>query len=328
LIARFRTDLATAAGAAFDGTMPIALAVSGGGDSMALLALTHVAFPGCAHVATVDHGLRQEAAAEAQLVADWCDDHDIPHITLRPCDPLPPSSVQAGARQIRYAALEHWAVESGISLLATAHHADDQAETFIMRGNRGSGLSGMAAIRRRRTALVGVDGEGTRPVRLTIVRPLLRWRRVTLAALTAAAGITPAADPSNVDDRYDRARLRKALSAADWLDPVAIGRSVDALADAEEALLWSVAHLWEERVVVGEGGVRLDVADLPFELVRRLALAALAQVDPAAPPPRGPALVRFCTALAAGTSAMLGTILAVPNGPIWYFRPAPPRRAH
>jgi tRNA(Ile)-lysidine synthase len=91
----------------------------------------------------------------------------------------------------------------GLDALATAHHADDQAETLLARLNRGSGVAGLAGVRAR-----GIV-PGTR---LPLIRPLLGWRRADLGEVVAAAGLTPVQDPSNSDDRFDRARIRKALS--------------------------------------------------------------------------------------------------------------------
>ena len=189
LAARFRADLEALTGAA---PARLGLAVSGGPDSLALLLLAHAAYPGRVHAATVDHGLRAESAAEAAFVARLCGELGVPHVTLA-ANMTDKVNVQAAARARRYALLGRWAGEVKAGCLLTAHHLDDQAETLVMRLLRGSGLAGLS---------------GVRAVNPPLVRPLLGWRRDELAAVVRAAGVEPVADPSNQDERFDRARLR------------------------------------------------------------------------------------------------------------------------
>src|SRR5690606_19985454 len=138
-------------------------------------------------------------------------------------------NLQARARAARYTAMAGWMKERGLSALATAHHADDQAETLIMRLNRGSGLAGLAGVRQR----TNLPGTG-----LVLLRPLLGWRRAELGELVAAAGLEAALDPSNEDERFDRVRIRKALREANWLDVVAVSASAALLAEAEAVMQW------------------------------------------------------------------------------------------
>jgi tRNA(Ile)-lysidine synthase len=172
------------------------LAVSGGPDSLAMLVLAHLASPGMVEAATVDHGLRPESAGEAAHVAAVCQALGVPHAILSVN--VGPGNVQANARSARYAALGAWAQERGLQSIATAHHADDQAETVLMRLNRASGLGGLAGIRAK------TAGDGGPPV----IRPLLGWRKQELEAVVSAADLFFVRDPSNVDVRFDRARLR------------------------------------------------------------------------------------------------------------------------
>ena len=170
---------------------------------MALLLLAAEALPGQIEAATVDHGLRRESADEARMVAAVCHAMDVPHAILPVA--VSAGNLQSEARTARYAALAGWVHGSGLGALATAHHADDQAETLLMRLNRASGVAGLAGVRAR-----GVVPGTNMP----LVRPLLDWRKQELAAIVSAAGIEAAQDPSNEAERFDRVRVRKALAAA------------------------------------------------------------------------------------------------------------------
>lgn len=315
-VARFRADLARLIDVDDDRVL---VAVSGGGDSVALLLLAHRVLGDRCVAATVDHRLRCGSAAEAAMVAALCAERGIAHATLT--GDLAErvgrtANLSVRARRLRYGLLEQHAVAVGAAWLATAHHGDDQLETLLMRLNRGAGLAGLAGIRRRSGRLI---------------RPLLGWRRADLAAVVADAGIAAVDDPSNVDDRFDRARLRKAIADAAWLDVERIGMSVAALGDAEEALAWATRQALAARGAMAEGSAWIDPCGLPYEIVRRLVHACVEHVDPAADP-TGPGLLRMIDALRGERPAMLGEVLAKSRGDggagvRWHFRRAPPRRA-
>jgi tRNA(Ile)-lysidine synthase len=308
---RFADDLSALCDPAQDRVL---VAVSGGPDSLALLLLTQALLGERCVAATVDHGLRPEAADEAAWVADLCAAQRIDHAILR--GTLPDrtghtANLSARARALRYELLQAHADSVGATHIATAHHADDQVETLIMRLNRGAGVGGLAGVR-------AVTGR--------LIRPLLGWRRAELGAIVAAAGIVAVEDPSNVSDRYDRARLRKQLAAIDWIDATRVAASASALADAEQAIGWMVRQLGTDRVVAEGDSLTLDPRDLPFELVRRLVEQCVRQIDTTAEI-RGPALLRMVKALESGDTAMLGDVAAVALSPAaWRFRKAPPRR--
>lgn len=293
------------------------VAVSGGGDSLALMLLARAALGERCVAATVDHGLRAASAGEAAFVARLAAARGIAHLTLR--GPLPAragrtANLSARARAMRYALLEGERVRVGADAIATAHHADDQLETMVMRLNRGAGIAGLA----------GVRAKGGR-----IVRPLLGWRRAELAAIVAAAGIVPVEDPSNVDDRYDRARLRKVLAGVGAFDAEQWTASARALGDAEDAIGWAVERLMGERCAFGVGVAAMTPHELPFELQRRLVDRCLRHVDPAIDP-RGEALARLAASLRAGRGGTLGAVRATVGErdgmTVWRFVPAPPRR--
>jgi len=308
LIERFAADLA----AVWPGSGPLALAVSGGPDSMALLLLAHAVLPGRIAAATVDHGLRAESADEAAMVAAQCARLAVPHATLAVT--LKPGNVQAEARAARYGALAAWMAREGLAGLATAHHADDQAETLLLRLNRGSGVAGLAGVRAR----AEVPG-----ARLPLVRPLLGWRRSELAQLLAEAGVEAVQDPSNSDDRFDRARIRKVLVAADWLDVPALAASAAHLADADAALEWAAQREWAEQVERAPLGLVYRPA-APRAVVLRVLARIVADLDGAAA--RGGAVARLFDALVARQPASIGGLVAraMPEG--WSFTKAPPRK--
>lgn len=309
LVARFRSDLHALTDG--DGGR-LGIAVSGGPDSLALLLLAQAARAGEIAAATVDHRLRPDSAGEAAFVASICAELDVPHATLAADAPIE-GNVQSGARTLRYRLLGDWAAVAGIDCLLTAHHRDDQAETLLMRLQRGAGVAGLAGIR----AATQIGG-------LVVARPLLGWSRAELRAVVDGAGLMAVEDPSNSDQRYDRARLRQHLAQADWIDPRGLARSAEALAEAEAALEWAAERLYRERMEASGEAIRLDVAGLPDELRRRLVLRVLAALAPDVAP-RGPDLQHLLAVLDQGGTATLAGVKAS-GGAIWRFALAPPRR--
>lgn len=324
LIARFRDDWSRLTdGGAQSGLI---VAYSGGPDSTALLLLAHAAFAADCSAATVDHGLRPESAHEARFAAAFCENRGIAHVTL--AGPLPDradrtANLSVRARKLRYDLLVAHARKVGAGWIATAHHADDQLETVVMRLNRAAGVGGLA---------------GIRPVNGIVVRPLLEWRRAELTAIVAQAGVIAVADPTNDDDRYDRARLRKQLAGDVLLDARHVATSARRLSDAEEALEWAAVEAARTRLTSsGSDIVLMDPRNLPGELKRRLVRRALLRLEPAARP-RDDRLNRLIAMLEAGDGGTLSAINCrshvipadlMPDGQPalrWIFAPAPPRR--
>lgn len=312
---RLRADL-TALGAVPVPAQPIGIAVSGGPDSLALLLLAHAAFAGAVIAATVDHGLRAAAAVEAQAVTEICAALCIPHRILTGDARAGNGPVQARARHLRYHLLGTWAAEHGVGWVATAHHLDDQAETFLMRAARGSGTAGLAGVRGR-AVLPGMT--------VPVVRPLLGWNRGELAGIVAAAGLTPADDPSNRDPAYDRTSFRALLAATPLLRPAGLAAAAANLAEAEEVIAWAAGQAAAERIADAPGGALLlaDPAALPRELRRRLLGIALTRLG--ATGVRGGAIDRMLHLLDTGRAATLAGVQARP-GHDWRLCAAPPRR--
>ena len=183
----------------------IAVAVSGGSDSMALLRLllqstkSRIVRPQI-FVLTVDHGLRAESSAEAQRVAAWCAALGVHHETLKWQGPKPASGIQAKARAARYALMTEWCLQHSVSVLLTAHTADDQAETVVMRRRRTQSALSLAGIWPTR------DWNG-----IQILRPLLETPKTNLQLYLKNIGQEWIEDPSNHDRRYERVRIREEL---------------------------------------------------------------------------------------------------------------------
>lgn len=290
-----------------------------------MLLLAHATWPGQVAVASVDHGLREAAADECAFVARLCRDIGIPHSTLKV--EVGPGNVQARAREARYAALNEWCGEhEKMRIVATAHHLDDQVETLIMRLNRGSGLSGLQGIQ----PFFLLDPESASDA--LVVRPLLHWRRKELAAIVEAAGIKPVADPSNGDDRFDRARLRKQLGDVDWIDAENWGRSAELLqrtsAMVSQLLSADRQGNWQG---TGDGGImffpnrpkRMRSQLIDVEHMHYFIGAMQGDVD------RTQAL-RVVESLERGEPMNVGGVLVRPvqhdGEPAWLFRREPPRR--
>ena len=187
----------------------VLLAVSGGPDSAALLVLATAwreRVEGLRlFAATVDHGLRGESRQEAETVASWCLRLNVPHAILPWMGPKPKSRVQERARDARYALLREHASQVGATVLLTAHHADDQAETVLLRLLRGSGIAGLAGMAARRDLGGGV----------ILARPFLDIPKATLIDFCRRSGQPFLEDPSNRDERFARTRIRRRLALAD-----------------------------------------------------------------------------------------------------------------
>jgi tRNA(Ile)-lysidine synthase len=206
----------------------LVLAVSGGPDSTALMALV-ARWRGRppALVVTVDHGLRPEAADEARLVAANAERLGLPrrimHAPARPAS----GNLQDWARRARYACLAAAAREAGFDAIVTAHHREDQAETFLLRLARGSGVYGLAAM----SAESAVEG-------VRLVRPLLGVARSALMREAETAGLATVSDPSNAHLRFDRVHMRVLMPvlAEHGLDSARLADTAGRLARAAAAL--------------------------------------------------------------------------------------------
>jgi tRNA(Ile)-lysidine synthase len=285
-----------------------------------LLLLAAAARPGKIEAATVDHGLRAEAADEAAMVSAVCEALGVPHAVLAAeWREKPQSAIQERARAERYRLLARWAAARNLEAIATAHHRDDQAETLLMRLNRGAGVRGLGGMRPR--SLVPATGE------LPLLRPLLGWRRDELEQVCRTCGVTAAQDPSNEDARFERVRTRHQLRQAGWLDAEGLAQSAANLRDADLALEWAAEREWREQVEKSACAILYTPA-APREIRRRIvekAVSALA-TEGKAEALRGSELDRVLERLATGEKATLRGV-SCSGGIVWRFAPAPPRRA-
>lgn len=273
----------------------LALAVSGGPDSMALAlcARSWAAQAGVRLVGfTIDHALRAESAAEATQVQRWLQRLGIEHHILLWEHPPLVSAVQQQARQARYDLLAASCRARGIKALALGHQLEDQAETVLLRFAKGSGIDGLAAMR-------PVSDHGG----IALLRPFLGVPKARLIATCAAAQQAYVVDPSNAKTSYARGRLRAAAEvlAAEGLTPDRLGDLAGRAALASAALdcyanrLLAQAVFWQP---AGYAEINLPrFAQEPTEIRLRVLRLVLTQIGGAQPPPRHQAVLELDAAL-------------------------------
>lgn len=251
----------------------MAIAVSGGADSIALFHILRESFPAKRILAyTVDHGLRQESALEAMLVHRQLS-RLAQHRVLRWEGPKPETGLQDAARAARYDLLLQACIEDDVTLLCTAHHADDQAETVLHRLAKGSGLDGLCGMRAV-TELIGVS----------LLRPLLDVSHDDLLAYCEDNDLSWFEDPSNQNEKFARVRLRAARKVleTEGLTNERLNRLSHRLNRAREALDFYADHVFDTYVDLHErmAVIAADAKSLPAEIYLRLVLKAAAKVQP------------------------------------------------
>jgi tRNA(Ile)-lysidine synthase len=272
----------------------IAVAVSGGRDSMVLLRLlqrwslnSDEPRPTITAL-TVDHGLRPGSAQDAVQVAKWCSELKTAHHTLLWEGDKPNTRIQERAREERYRLMTRWCKSNNAHVLLLAHHLWDQAETVLMRLSHASGVDGLAGMR----SISMRDG-------IEIHRPLLAVPRMRLEATLKEFGQEWLDDPSNEDRSFERVRLRQA-----WpemcnigLDPTTIGASAAKLARASTALDSVADVIFGEIVTLGKAGEATlptkQLASVPLEIVARV-VKRLVEVISGSTPPGDRSLMRLC----------------------------------
>ena len=290
----------------FEAAPHLAVAVSGGGDSLALAHLARTwtrARRGWLTALVVDHGLRPEAAREARQVGQWLAAAKIEHRRLSWRGDKPSANLQAAARAARYGLLADWCRRHGVLHLLLAHHQDDQAETLLLRLARGTGVDGLAAM-----APVACHG-GVR-----LLRPLLDFPKARLLATLRRRGLAWLEDPSNAAPRFRRSAARR-LIAEDLLPLAADGLTADTLAQrlaataarmrrARAALDAAATALLAAAVELSPHGfARFEPAALaaaPQEIALRVLARLVMCIGGSAYPPRHERLVLALGRLGAG----------------------------
>ena len=289
---------------------PLALAVSGGADSMALMHLVAawVAGPETVQrqrmgpvpliVLTVDHRLRPQSADEAAWVKSEAAGLGVPHETLVWDEAKPLTALQSNAREARYRLINRYLDrelhERRVAVkrrIVAAHHEGDQAETVLMRLARGSGLDGLSGMRDEEHVTAPQSADGANGS-YTIVRPLLRVPKARLVATLEAAGRPWRDDPSNLSPEFERVRVRQALETLAQLGigPAQIGRSAWRLSRARQAVLAGVDAVATRAVKLHRGlFAEIDpacLAELPQEYVVRMLASLLRAFGGTGPPAR------------------------------------------
>ncbi|MBV8978483.1 MAG: tRNA lysidine(34) synthetase TilS [Alphaproteobacteria bacterium] len=224
-------------------------------------------------VLTVDHGLHPHSRRHAQKVREWADETGLKADVLRWRDAKPQSDVEAAARSARYRLLGARCRKQGIAALYTGHTLDDQAETFLLRLARGSGLDGLSSIR----PVAPLPVPAMQSVQL--LRPLLGFRREALRRYLAERGQEWLEDEMNADPRFARVRIRRAMVLLEQagLTGERIADAARHLGRAREALEVATAAVLERACRPAGKGFGLDKAAL-VSAPRELALRALAAV--------------------------------------------------
>lgn len=283
------------------------MAVSGGSDSLALLHLMAKWGKANLIVATVDHGLRPEAAAEAEQVKQQCQALGIDHETLVWSNPDATGNLQDRARQARYALLSDWARRHDCEHVALGHTMDDVAETFIMRLGRRSGVDGLAAMRAE------FEHCGVR-----FHRPLLGQRREALQSFLRSCDINWLEDPSNDDPRFERVRIRQQLGSmgALGIDAEVLSAVAHNMSDARDALELQTQQATREIATHQYGDIVLDPAGfeaLPTELRRRVLVGAIKSISGAEYGPRRRSVAETLGAIAEGQTVTICGCLVIPH---------------
>jgi len=258
--------------APFETKPHLAVAVSGGADSMALVLLAARWARQCRGSLTalsVDHGLRPEARAELLRVRRWLAARGIAQRILVWRAPKPSANLQAEAREARYRLIEEWCEKAGVIHLLVAHQAEDQAETFLLRLARGSGVYGLAAM----APMAERAG-------LRLLRPLLSLPRARLLATLTACKQEWIEDPSNDDSRYARVRLRTLMPALaqEGIEPARLFATAARFARVRAALEEECARLLAAAVELRPEGYALCEPALFRAAPEEIALRALASL--------------------------------------------------
>jgi tRNA(Ile)-lysidine synthase len=295
---------------------PAAVAVSGGADSLALMHLlarwAHARALPPPIVLTVDHGLLPDSALMARKVVFWARAAGLKAVSLAWKGKKPPSDIEAAAREARYRLMRDWLESRGLKALYVAHTEDDQAETFLLRLARGSGLDGLSAM--QELAAFPVPSADA----LRLVRPLLSFSRTALRQHLTSQRQAWIEDPMNVDPRFARARIRAAWPALEalGLERARIADAAAHMSRAREALDWATLAVARRAVRLEDGVAAVDseaLVQAPREVALRLLARLLMVLGGQSYRPRFESLERLFDSIARGsykTATLHGCIVA------------------
>ncbi|QFT94093.1 tRNA(Ile)-lysidine synthase [Roseovarius sp. THAF9] len=287
----------------------LGIAVSGGSDSLGLLLLARqwAAQDGPdPYAVTVDHGLRAASRDEAAGVAELCARLDVPHKTLEWRGWDGAGNLPDQARRARYGLIADWAETEQITDVALGHTLNDVAETFVMRLMREAGVDGLAAM-----------APSWRQGAVEFRRPLLQVSRAELRVLVEYEGLAWVDDPTNEDDAFERARVRKALTALEDLGVTArgLGNVARHLGEVRSTLYWYVFLAARNLVSFDRGDVMVECKGfrtLPRDICRRMVQEILRWISGADYGPRGKAVDLMLEAISGGNGMTLhGVMMSV-----------------
>lgn len=296
----------------------IGVAVSGGGDSVALLALLARFVQDHdveLHVISIDHGLRIGTQQEIKLVTQICARFGCQHHVEYWSGWDGGGNLQDRARTARYELIGDWAVANDISVVMLGHTANDQAETLMMRLARGAGVDGLSAMAARR-----LQGG------VTWVRPLLNIERRTLRHYLQEQNLTWTEDPSNENRDFERIRMRDALRL---LEPLGFAVEnliavADQMSKARVALNWQAFLAAKDVAQVSHGAICINMKGfraLPEEISRRLLVHALVWLSNSDYPPRRGAVEKAREAIRTDSTFTLhGCQIERDGETLWVFR--------
>ncbi|MBY0501497.1 MAG: tRNA lysidine(34) synthetase TilS [Alphaproteobacteria bacterium] len=287
---------------------PLALAVSGGSDSMALMLLAQkwAAQKGYPIVAlTVDHGLRTESRSEALHVQKWAKDRGIEHVILEWAGEKPTSRLQEKAREARYNLLTSWCKENHVPTLLLGHHQQDQEETFWLRLAAGSGLEGLGGMKQKsiRNGII-------------LLRPLLHFSKEHLQDILKVEKQTWINDPSNENPRFFRGRLRLLLKE-EGLSVPRLGKVITKLQEDSDFIRSSLQEVLQTIVQIYEEGY-ITISKKEFEklhpaLAKRVVLFLVQWFSKGSYPPRSHQIISIFEKLKKGTAFTGGGVYWVPD---------------
>lgn len=278
----------------------IGVAVSGGGDSAALLHLTTAWAAGRqVMAATVDHGLRRESADEARFAAQMAQDLGVVHETLHWQRQDGPGNLMAQARDARLRLLSDWAARNRLDAVLLGHTLDDQAETLLMRLGRGAGVDGLSGMSASRLAF------GT-----IWLRPMLGLSRQALRDWLQGRGIGWIDDPSNQNLDYERVRMRKALEVLD-ISAANLGQTAANLSMARAALQEFAARA-TEGITTDQARLSMQLSEfnrVPEEIRRRILVTGLRWMTGSDYPARREKILHAMVAVGAGGRTTLEGVI-------------------